>query len=137
MDRRTFLALGIALPLAVTANHLDRLGDVVTTRRVDARWDRGRTSGGSGRSTARTCASIETTRPSAPSATGSRSCDACPWDCMALARRTPYVREVTVMADNDKVDREKKDEPAKEKRDKNGSLPGVDKKRWDDFKQKG
>lgn len=36
MDRRTFLALGIALPVAVTANHLDRLGDVLTTRRVDA-----------------------------------------------------------------------------------------------------
>jgi hypothetical protein len=41
------------------------------------------------------------------------------------------------MADNDKADKEKRDEAAKEKRGKNGSLPGVDKKRWDDFKKKG
>jgi len=48
-----------------------------------------------------------------------------------------HMREGAVMADNDKADKETKDEAAKEKRDKNGSLPGVDKKRWDDFKKKG
>ncbi len=41
------------------------------------------------------------------------------------------------MADNDRADEAKKDETAKEKRDRNGALPGVEKKRWDDFKKKG
>lgn len=57
--------------------------------------------------------------------------------CMDLTGKALHMREGVVMADNDKADKEKKDEAAKEKRDKNGSLPGVDKKRWDDFKKKG
>jgi hypothetical protein len=76
-----------------------------------------------------------TTRPSAPSATGSRSCDAL---CIKTeASAGGYLTSGCVMADNGKADKERKDETAKEKRDKNGALPGVDKKRWDDFKKKG
>jgi hypothetical protein len=36
MDRRTFLTLGIALPVAMTVEHLERLRDALTTCRVDA-----------------------------------------------------------------------------------------------------
>jgi hypothetical protein len=36
MDRRAFLTLGIALPVALTVEHLERLRDALTTCRVDA-----------------------------------------------------------------------------------------------------